>query len=170
MERPNRILETVSPGEQLKMFILVEDLQEFKIVLNMKGNFFFSFRKKCNIPYLISEIMVETWLESTWRRIGVNKGERTLKIMVSTCGMWHFCVSDLPVTGWPRQGWYWERPECLESCAPEFPRLHLRSSWTIRSILMYNEMKAKSRIKGSSFSATDCVFTLSTLFSPLSGC
>lgn len=41
MERPNRILETVSPGEQLKMFILVEDLQEFKIVLNMKGNFFF---------------------------------------------------------------------------------------------------------------------------------
>ena len=135
-----------------------------------EGQFFFSFRKKCNIPYLISEIMVETWLESTWRRIGVNKGERTLKIMVSTCGMWHFCVSDLPVTGWPRQGWYWERPECLESCAPEFPRLHLRSSWTIRSILMYNEMKAKSRIKGSSFSATDCVFTLSTLFSPLSGC
>lgn len=41
MERPNRILETVSPGEQLKLFILVEDLQEFKIVLNMKGNFFF---------------------------------------------------------------------------------------------------------------------------------
>lgn len=167
MERPNRILETASPGEWLKMFILVEDLEEFKIVLNMKGNFFFFPQEEMqyNIPYLLSEIMVETWLESTWRRVGVNKGERILKIMVPTCGMWHFCVSDLLVTGWPRQGWYLERPECLESCAPELPRLHPRSSWTIRSILMYNEMKAKSRIKGSSFSATDCVFTLSTLFS-----
>lgn len=31
----------MSPGEWLKMFILVEELGEFKIVLNMKGNFFF---------------------------------------------------------------------------------------------------------------------------------
>lgn len=44
------------------MFILVEDLEEFKIVLNMKGNFFFFPQEEMqyNIPYLLSEIMVET--------------------------------------------------------------------------------------------------------------
>lgn len=43
------------------MFILVEDLEEFKIVLNMKGNFFFPQEEmQYNIPYLLSEIMVET--------------------------------------------------------------------------------------------------------------
>lgn len=41
MERPNRILETVSPGEQLKLFILVEDLQEFKMRFKHEGQFFF---------------------------------------------------------------------------------------------------------------------------------
>lgn len=39
--RTKKVLETMSPGEWLKMFILVEELEEFKIVLNMKGNFFF---------------------------------------------------------------------------------------------------------------------------------
>ena len=167
--KPQQNSRNYVPWRVTKMFILVEDLEELKIVLNMMGNFF-SPRKKCNIPYLVSEIMVETRLESTGRRVGGKKGERILKIMVPTCGMWHFCVSGLLVTGWPRQGWYWERAECLESCAPELPRLHPQSSWTIRSILMYNEMKVKSRIKGSSSSATDCVFTLRTLFPRLSGC
>ena len=101
---------------------------------------------------------------------GIEPLPLAVKAWSPTCGMWHFCVSDLLVTGWPRQGWYWERAECLESCAPELQRLHPQSSWIIRSILMYNEMKVKSRIQGSSSSATDCVFTLSTLFSRLSGC
>ena len=58
MERTEKVLETMSPGEWLrgsKKFILVEELEAFTIVLNMKGNFFS--RKKCSILYRVSEMV-----------------------------------------------------------------------------------------------------------------
>lgn len=105
----------------LKMFILVEELRKFKLILNTKGNYF--------LVEEIYSIKFQTWLEPVWRRAGINQVKHILRSMAATHGMWHPLCECHPChwITWSRVvGKMYPNPGCLDP----------QCSWVSRSIWM----------------------------------
>lgn len=117
----------------LKMFILVEELREFKLILNTKGNYF--------LVEEIYSIKFQTWLEPVWRRAGINQVKHILRSMAAIHGMWHPLCECHPCHWmiWSRVvGKMYPKPGCLDP----------QCSWVSRSIWMQRN-EGKNQNKGA---------------------